>query len=166
MYAPPRNQHIPAPIPTSWEYRNPSFATRWEWTGTQDLSSFCSLSTAIALRRWLGGEAKIQGYNADLAQRGGAAAAKVLGGRWFGSEGAALVNVEVPVKHVESAAEKLQLAVAQNHPTFVMFYAHAGSVWIRLSAQIWLEESDFTWAANAVATERERLGLAPFKPNM
>jgi hypothetical protein len=53
--------------------------------GTIDFVPFLSVTPALAFRAWLGGEEVINTYCHDLALRGGAALAKVLGTSMMGN---------------------------------------------------------------------------------
>lgn len=159
---------IPTKAPSNW-------VATWEWTGTIDLSNYLSVPAAIEFRKWMGGEQSIMQYNSELAQKAGEIVSKRLGKGSLVMEvenptqeeklTACMVNVSVPIglpptqglseeeAHVQLdvLATKLQTRLASEHDTFVMFRPHAGKVWIRLSAQVWLEESDFEWVADKIA---------------
>lgn len=160
---------IPTNAPSNW-------VATWEWTGTIDLSNYLSVPAAIEFRKWMGGEDAVMQHNAQLARRAGEIVSSRLG---KGSEvmeietpteterlTASMVNISVPITLPKSSsnlsaeevnvqldvlATKLQTRLANEHDTFVMFRPHANKIWIRLSAQVWLEEKDFEWVADKIA---------------
>lgn len=155
-----------------------NFVAVWEFSGTVDLSNFCSLSAALDYRRWLGGEDKIRAYTSDLAHKGGTILCKELGsgskvmnlddGQADRSLTASMVNVLVPVNYskVDTGAfptkahisAHLQSELSSRLPTFVPFYVHDEAIWIRVSAQVWLEESDFEWVGKGLSQLLASLG--------
>ncbi|SPO27978.1 related to isopenicillin N epimerase [Ustilago trichophora] len=156
----------PALIPTN---APTNYIATWEWTGTQDLSNYLTIPAALEFRRWMGGEKAIMEYNFSLAQKAGEIVSKILGNNSHVMEvdsdkqdeklTAAMVNVSIPIsvnKETEGGNElailaaKLQTRLTTENDTFVMFYVHADKIWIRLSAQVWLEESDFVWVAGKI----------------
>ncbi|CDU24984.1 related to isopenicillin N epimerase [Sporisorium scitamineum] len=165
---PPPN--APALIPTA---APSNYVATWEWTGTIDLSNYISVGAAIEFRGWMGGEEAIVQNNAKLARKAG----KIVSGRLGRGSvvmevcedaneeeklTASMVNVSVPIAVPPASGEgdgevqlaklayKLQSRLTNEHDTFVMFYVHADKIWIRLSAQVWLEESDFEWVAKKI----------------
>lgn len=162
---PPDAPRIPTSAPSS-------YIAQWEWTGTMDLSNYISVSAAIEFRKWMGGEQAIVQHNTALARRAGQIVSSRLGGGSSVMEAsdapseaerltACMVNVSLPITltaeaeadkaaHLAQLASKLQTRLSTEHDTFVMFYVHADKIWIRLSAQVWLEERDFEWAADKI----------------
>ncbi|SJX64362.1 related to isopenicillin N epimerase [Sporisorium reilianum f. sp. reilianum] len=158
---PDESPFIPTTAPSN-------YVAQWEWTGTMDLSNYLTVPAAIEFRKWMGGEEAIMQHNGALARKAGQIVATRLGKRSVVMEvaddqadklTASMVNVSIPITPPSSSAvadlaqlaSKLQSRLASEHDTFVMFYAHAGKIWIRLSAQVWLEEQDFEWAADKIA---------------
>ncbi|SPO39085.1 related to isopenicillin N epimerase [Pseudozyma flocculosa] len=157
-----------------------NYVAVWESNGTQDQSNFLCIPAALEFRRWLGGEDRIMGYTTRLAQRGGEILSRRLG---HGSTvmdlapnrilTSSMVNVSLPLdldslRSAEAEAEampslafvasRFQTALADRYPTFVPFYVHADTIWFRVSAQVWLEESDFDWLADAILDTVQHLG--------
>ncbi|TKY89045.1 hypothetical protein EX895_001576 [Sporisorium graminicola] len=167
-YVSPNLPKEPAHIPTS---APSTFIAQWEWTGTMDLSNYLTVPAAIEFRKWIGGEHAILQHNAALARKAGQIVSSRLGKGSIVMEvsdddaeklTASMVNVSIPITPPSSQnagsalpldrlAFKLQSRLSSEHDTFVMFYAHADKIWIRLSAQVWLEESDFEWVADKIA---------------
>lgn len=146
-----------------------NYVSTWEWTGTQDLGNYLTIPAAIEFRKWMGGESSIIAYTSSLAKKAGEIVSTRLGHGSTVMEvenptedhklTASMVNVSIPIQpptteqgnQLAFLAAKLQTRLMNEHNTFVMFYVHADKIWIRLSAQVWLEESDFEWAADKIA---------------
>lgn len=167
--------NLPPPTPPGLFPTNAvsNYVSSWEWTGTIDLGNYLTIPYALQFRRWMGGEDAIMQYNCNLALKAGAAFASKLGKNAHlmqfpnsssssnQSLTAAMVNISIPIgtskaeqgdaNQLAFIAASLQTKLMQQHDTFVMFYPHAGKVWARLSAQVWLEEGDFIWAAERIA---------------
>lgn len=45
----------------------------------------------------------------------------------------------------------IQNALMEEYKTFVPVFVYAGALWTRLSAQVYLEKSDFEWLADVLA---------------
>ncbi|KAF9790913.1 PLP-dependent transferase [Thelephora terrestris] len=174
LYVPRRNQHIiKTTLPTSAFYvspndyakdptlpKPPNFVKQFEWTGTHDPTPYLSIGPALDFREWLGGEEKINGYCRDLAIRGGQRLAEILGTEEMDQTPnhevtLNMVNVKLPlpdtpkdaVKVVIDGFFKKKLLLGWN--AFAPpFYLH-GSWWVRCSAQIWNDISDFEYMGNA-----------------
>ncbi|SNX86343.1 related to isopenicillin N epimerase [Melanopsichium pennsylvanicum] len=143
-----------------------NYVGRWDWTGTQDLSNYLTIPAALEFRRWLGGEEAIMNYNTTLALKAGQIVSTKLGKGSVVMEvdnpteseklTACMVNVSIPIttaKDDELAylADKLQTRLMKENNTFVVFRVHAAKIWCRLSAQVWLQQSDFEWVADKIA---------------
>ncbi|TRX93588.1 hypothetical protein FHL15_005560 [Xylaria flabelliformis] len=181
FYVPLRNQHlITSSIPTSHGYV-PKFGTRFnplppssksafvnnfEFVGTVDSSPFACVKEAIDWReRVLGGEAKIMEYTQNLAQEGGRVVSHILGTEVLDNESrtmskCAMTNVALPID-VELATANTQdwmmRTMVKEYKTFVALIIHAGRLWARLSAQVYLDMDDFEWAGHMLLELCERV---------
>ncbi|KAH8160192.1 hypothetical protein CIB48_g8063 [Xylaria polymorpha] len=181
FYVPLRNQHmIASSIPTSHGYV-PKFGTRFnplppsnksafvnnfEFVGTVDSSPFVCVKEAIHWREEvLGGEAKILEYIQTLAQEGGKAVARILGTEVLDNESrtmsrCAITNVALPLD-VGLASISTQnwmfRTMVKEYKTFIAFIIHAGQLWARISAQVYLEMEDFEWAGHMLLELCERV---------
>jgi len=116
--------------------------------------------TALEFREWLGGEVEINRYCRDLAIRGGKRLAEILGTEEMDQTPNReltlnMVNVKLPLpdtpqNEAKAAIDrffKKKLLLEWN--TFAPpFYLH-GSWWVRCSAQIWNDISDFEYLGKA-----------------
>ncbi|KAJ7070500.1 pyridoxal phosphate-dependent transferase [Mycena amicta] len=169
LYVPLRNQHlIKSTLPTSDAYLRPSarseseghksFVEQFNWTATIDFVPFLSVAAALDLRAWLGGEEKINAYCRDLAKRGGARLAEMLGttGRVIEDDGMALnmVNVQLPLPPTpagERAATQARIRDRMLAPDagvftivwYVSDHEKYPGWWTRCCAQVWNEMADF-----------------------
>ncbi|KAI0690171.1 PLP-dependent transferase [Cytidiella melzeri] len=172
LYVPRRNQPvIKSSVPTSHAYVTPhnsddnKFVGQHEWTGTTDQTPFISVTHALAFRRWLGGEEKINAYCHKLAREGGKRLAELFGTRLLdesGEQTLSMVMVQMPLP-VESTLGSIytpeiksqilnlfnqRLVVEQN--TFIAYHDHNGAWWTRVSVQVFTDMSDFEFVAKAL----------------
>lgn len=131
------------------------FVSQFDFVGTADNSAFLTLEEAIRWRREVcGGERKIQDYCTALARRGGQRVADILGTRVLDNQSHTLsacfmVNILLPITKPTDAldiTEWMQQRMVKRHRTFMPVFPFQGSWWVRLSAQVYLEDSDFEWA--------------------
>ncbi|KAI1419420.1 pyridoxal phosphate-dependent transferase [Xylaria sp. FL1777] len=170
FYVPLRNQHmITTTVPTSHGYvpnsgcrfnplppsNKPAFINNFEFVGTLDTSAYVCVKEAIEWReRVLGGEAKIMDYTQTLAREGGKVVARILGTEVLdnGSQTmskCAMTNVALPINtDVASISTQhwMMMTMVKEYKTFIALIVHAGRVWARLSAQVYLDVKDFEWA--------------------
>ncbi|KAJ6617178.1 pyridoxal phosphate-dependent transferase [Mycena sp. CBHHK59/15] len=170
MFVAERNQGIvKSSFPTSKLYISPSdrefpgqsFIEQYNWNGTIDFVPPLSISAALDFRAWLGGEGAINGYCHDMAVRGGAHLAALLGTRVMDTTGEFtlnMVNVQIPLPPGVRPSEDTNALFYQkmlaptNRKTKVsagVFY-HNEAWWVRCSAQIWTELEDFELLGNVL----------------
>ncbi|KAF2964404.1 hypothetical protein GQX73_g9161 [Xylaria multiplex] len=170
LYVPLRNQHIiTSSIPTSHGYvpksgsrfnplppsNKPAFVNNFEFVGTLDTSPYVCVKKAIEWReRVLGGEAKIREYTQTLAREGGRTVARILGTEVLDNEAqtlsrCAMTNVALPIDAgvaPSSTQHWMMRTMCEEYKTFVALINHAGRLWVRLSAQVYLDMEDFEWS--------------------
>ncbi|KAJ3104006.1 hypothetical protein HK100_004118 [Physocladia obscura] len=133
----------------------------FHWVGTTDVSAFLTVSAALEFREWIGGENSIIKYNHDLAVRAGQIVAKKLETRVLrgviendnssknlDSQYASMVNVAVPNTQIVQKGgdlfmEGLQKRLLTEYNASVAFFKIDDEYWIRLSAQVYLNDLDF-----------------------
>ncbi|KZT57914.1 PLP-dependent transferase [Calocera cornea HHB12733] len=172
LYVPHRNHHmIRVTLPVSIGYVSPDdppprldgsarFIRLFEWTGTIDMIPFLSIDAALNFREAIGGEKKINDYCHNMAVQGGKRLAAVLGTRVLDQTGeltANMTNVLVPVDISEFSGEELGALLSNFNNTlldkyncFAGIYFHDRKCWVRCSAQIWIELSDFEYVGKAI----------------
>ena len=136
------------------------FALDLRWGGSR-----FSIEAALAFRAGVapGGDAAIVQYLHALAVRGGSLLAKALGTEMLpASQTGAMVNVRVPCERAatkDGCGGKLGISTRlfRKYNFYVPFWGLADQgTWVRLSAQIFLELSDFQMVADAIIAD---LGL-------
>ena len=149
------------PQPTVVDSWGDSYVDRFEWDGTRDRSPMCAIKDALAFRQSLGGEAAIMEYTHSLAKWAG----EHLSGVWKtrvlngaeADERNSMVNVEVPVSAEQCG--KLVKALHDDEGLYVIGSTAASGPYpsvpgfkcfFRLSAQVYLERSDFVRLGEAV----------------
>lgn len=174
FYVPERNQAmIRTTLPTSHGFvprlseKAPNFVANFEFVGTADNFAFLAVPEAIRWRQTVcGGENKIRNYCIQLSRRGGQRVADILGTRILDniahtSTDCCMVNILLPVQRPSTGdgslikgkqnasttvTEWMQQAMVKNHKTFMPVFPFQGSWWVRLSSQVYLDDSDFEWA--------------------
>ncbi|KAI0266849.1 PLP-dependent transferase [Gloeopeniophorella convolvens] len=178
LYVPKRNQHlITSPFPTPYSYVSPQdpperlladshFIEMFGWTGTTDFSSLLSIHPALDFREWLGGEQKITDYCHSLALTGGKRLSELLGTPLLDPTGEVtlnMVNVGLPlapsIPNNAITHEALLRNLLEGWHVSAAVYLHNGRWWVRASAQVWNELSDFEYLAKALKDSCEKLEL-------
>ncbi|OXH22779.1 hypothetical protein J008_06257 [Cryptococcus neoformans] len=174
LYVPTRNQYLMrTSVPTSAGYESSKYptlggvrswdwASQYEWTGTQNWTPLFSVLPAIEFRKSIGGEQRIMDYCQSLAIEGG----KRLKKKWGpltcimdtkpASLTVAMVNLSLP--HVpapnDAADQAKQLRYFEEGMyeanCFAACYVHGGKWWLRLSAQVWNDLSDFEYVGEVL----------------
>lgn len=138
----------------------------FEFVGSLEIAQYFVVPEAIQWREEVcGGEEAIMNYNISLAQKGGQIVADILGTEILDNEEktltkCALVNIRLPLEAQTFDAEKtvawVQETLIEEFETFLPVYVFQGTFYTRLSAQVWLEESDFVWAGEKLKKLCER----------
>ena len=167
----------PKPSPGSQNVRNPlpsmdgktPFVRLFQFVATIDNAAYYSVPTALRFRQDVcGGEENIRRYIKDVAANGTRGMAQILGTEVLASPqgtdelgDCAFANVrlplvvgsaqgEVPPEEVVKVAYWIEEQLVNSHGTFLATYGYRGRLWCRMSGQIYLEESDFTWVAEVL----------------
>lgn len=143
-----------------------AFVSNFDFTGTTDNFSFLTIADVIGWRRNVcGGERAIHEYCDQLCRKGGRRVAEILGTKTLGdldqTPACFMVNILLPLDRATEGFESrvkgndgstitvgnwMQQSMINHHQTFMPVFPFQGGWWVRLSAQIYLEESDFEWA--------------------
>jgi isopenicillin-N epimerase len=129
------------------------FLAEFDWVGTRDPSPFLAAPEGLAFLRDLGLEA-MRRYQRELAWSGG----QLLADRWgsrFETPRAmvgAMVTVPLPPRMGATAEDvrRLRDALLFEDRIEVQMHAYRSRVWARVSAQVYVELSDFERLAAAV----------------
>jgi selenocysteine lyase/cysteine desulfurase len=135
------------------------FLNRFQYTGTRDYTNFCAIGDAMDFIRIIG-EIRMRKWNHELAVW----AQDYLAELW-GTEGllpenvmGAMCHVRVPGGNTAEIANTLQQQLFHQYNMYTVVFelkesaGPAAGWWFRLSAQIYLERSDFENLGQAVLT--------------
>jgi isopenicillin-N epimerase len=130
------------------------FANEFDWTGTRDPTAWLAIPAALAFYRSMG-DGALRARNHDLAVTAGA----LLAQRWGTETGApddmlgAMASVRLPGQRPATAevAQALNNALWERHRIEVPVMAIGPHLWLRISAQIYNEPTDYEQLAAAVA---------------
>ncbi|CAK4031187.1 aminotransferase family [Lecanosticta acicola] len=174
FHVPLRNQHLlRTTLPTSFMFGSP-FVANFSSVGTLDDNPYLCVPAALEWRKrlsWgdLRGDEAAMGYMRKLARAGGKMVAGILQTEILENEEETLGNcnlvmvrlplVLLPGKDAAAATKMsdwvMKVAMLEeNVAVYTTFYA--GSVWARLSAQIYLTLADFGYAGRALQRVCER----------
>ena len=173
FHVPARNQHlIRTSFPTSHSYvypeprAKPRFVNLFEFVATIDYTAYCCVPAAIEYRQKIGGEEVIRNYCWDVARQGGKRVADILETYVLANKSGSMskccfANVRLPLEFKRDGeaqgdarftpgnAGKIQkwlnLTAIDEFDTYLQIGFHAGSLWVRLSGQIYVEFKDFEW---------------------
>lgn len=162
-------------LPTSHGYQYPNqapdsgkspFVHLFEFVATIDYSPYACIPAALEFRQKVcGGEEAIRKYCFSLAHTGGQRVAKILETYRMDTESGNMsqccfTNVALPLAFGEDEvdgkiffsvgeAPKIQQwlnrTAVKEFDTYLQIAMHGGVMWVRLSAQIYLELRDFEW---------------------
>lgn len=185
FYVPVRNQHLlRTTLPTSFAYGS-SFVANFSSVGTLDDNPYLCLPEALKWRGRLSwgdkrGEEAAMAYMYDLARRGGDLVARILGTEVLENEERTLgncnfANVRLPLALLElvaddpAAATKLgdwvmRVMILEYHAAIYTTFC-AGSLWARLSSQVYLTLDDFEHAGRSLVDTCARAGRGEWKQN-
>ncbi|TQN71599.1 Hercynylcysteine sulfoxide lyase [Colletotrichum shisoi] len=174
------------PFPPSGE---PPFVARFGFVATLDNSPNLCAKHSIEWRKSIGGEDKIMEYLWTLAKNGGKKAAAILGTFILDNKSetltrCAMVNVALPIvmgadaetlsvapdgtitvpeKEASLVVNWMLSALVNEYLTFVALFWHQGRWYSRISAQIYLDETDFEWVGNTIKELCQRVAKQEYK---
>lgn len=154
------------------------FVELFKWVATIDQTPYLCVPAALQFRRSIcGGEEAILQYAHDLAQNGGQAAASILGTEMMDNNSHTLsrccfATIRLPIAFVSendcgrrdegdkdiqyepTEGPKLVTEIMnrclKDFNTWIPGKFYAGQAWVRLSAQTYLAQADFEWAARVL----------------
>ncbi|RDL30800.1 PLP-dependent transferase [Venustampulla echinocandica] len=168
------------------------FVNNFEFVGTIDNSNYLVAAEAIKWRQEAcGGEEAIHDYCTKLVKEGGKLVADILGTKILDYEehgltdcfminvllplaltptSAAVPDADKPAAHFHTVKEEHSFLVrhwahrtlVDDYKTYIFLYFSRGQWWARLSAQVYLEMSDFEWAGRTLKEICERVGKEEF----
>lgn len=163
-------QTINSPLPPS---KGTPFTNLFKFVATIDNSPYLCIREALRFREEVGGgEEKILRYCTDLATTGGRKMADILGTDVMEETGnlkrCFFANIRLPISlgsRQNEVNEREAIEVAQwiagklviEYDAYLGIYVHAGKLWARLSAQIYIDLDDIEKGANALKELCERV---------
>lgn len=166
----------PLPKPDSAPSEDPSpdpLGDLAYWPATIDMSPYLCITEALKFRVRLGGEEKIRRYCFNLARSGGRVVADVLGTEVMDNSSGTLnqccfAMVRLPLQFASEPQPKSEAAgegffaandgpkivkwimdtLMNRHETWIPAKFYCGAIWVRISAQVYLDLQDFEWAAH------------------
>jgi isopenicillin-N epimerase len=152
LWARPERQAQLHPPVISWGL-DKGFLAEFDWVGTRDPSPFLAAPEGIAFMRDLGLDA-MHAYQRRLAREGG----RLLAARWGtaldrpDSKVGAMVTVPLPPRFAGTpeAAQRLRDALLFEDGIEVPVHAWRGGLWLRVSAQVYVEMADIERLADRV----------------
>lgn len=164
------------------------FVRNFEWVGTRDDSAYLCVKDAIDWRRdVLGGEERVISYLWELNKFGISRVAEILGTSylenksgtltncgmanvalpiWVGEEGRARApegHTVLPGEEANTAFNWMQGTLVDEYKTFMAVYYRWDRFWVRISAQVYLDISDYEWAGRALKDICERVAKGAYK---
>jgi len=130
---------------------NTQFQMEFSYQGTSDVSAFLSFVDGIEFRTSLGDSA-IMDYMHSLAVAGGELLASMWGTETLISSDmiGSMTNVRLPCDFNSAFVGNITQALRDTYNTWVPTYPLQGHWYVRVSAQIYLELSDFEMLGNAM----------------
>ncbi|KAG9600106.1 PLP-dependent transferase, partial [Aureobasidium melanogenum] len=171
LYVPVRNQHlVRSTLPTGFNFLKKdkaakinNFVANFATVATSDDTPYLCIPAALEWRERITcgdktGEEAIISYNKELARKGGHLVANILGtgvleSRELTLGDCAMTNVHLPVsseKCSEKVADALNMTMNRKYNIAVNVYYYRKALWVRLSAQIYLELQHFELAGRAL----------------
>ncbi|KAH0581811.1 hypothetical protein H2248_011491 [Termitomyces sp. 'cryptogamus'] len=162
LYVAQRNQYlIPNNIPAGLGWFEPVadtqtmslFAGQFYWNGSTDVALPLTLVAALDFRLKIGGEKRIIDYCHTLAIEGGKCVAEILGTEVMdmpeapGELVGTMVNVLLPLPETIRPSPDVLRAFDQklfsDRRAYAVIYYHNNCWWVRISAQVYNQLSDF-----------------------
>ncbi|QDS70696.1 hypothetical protein FKW77_001586 [Venturia effusa] len=163
----------PLPSPGGF-FQNPlppssksAYITNFEFVGTIDNAPYLCIPAALEYRQKIGGEAAIRGHCHRLARSAAKIVSEALGTEVLENKEGTLgnccmsnVRLPLPLAEIASMAKTedvgmliknwIYSVLLKEFSTFMFIIWDGNAWWVRFSAQVYLEEADFEWAAKVL----------------
>ena len=139
----------------SWGITHDDWLQEFEWTGTRDPSPWLAAPAGLAFMREVLGVAEMRAWNHELAWRSAQRLGERWGRPWTTPESMVGCMITVPLPSglgpadIETA-QRLRDALLFTHRIEAPVIARGGSLWARLSMQVYNDEDDIERFAEAV----------------
>ena len=184
----PKNSVRGSPLPPGAAGEKESaFENNFSFVGTIDNSPYLCVKDSVQWRKDVGGEEKIIDYLWTLNKKGSKIVADRLGTHvmenkagtltnsamcnvalpiWVGEKGEGANEGDVVLPKGDEADQAFQWMLRtmnSEYDTFIAMFAYQGRFWTRLSAQVYLEEKDYEFAAETFKLLGERVRNGEYK---
>ena len=155
LWAAPQRRLNLHPGVLSWGITNDDWLQEFDWTGTRDPSPWLAAPAGLAFMRDVLGVAAMRAHNHHLAWQGAQRLAARWGRPWTTPEPmvGCMATVPLPARFGPAdaaTASRLRDALLFGHRIEVPVIARGDTLWVRLSAQVYNDESDIERLADAV----------------
>ena len=159
LWAAPARREGLHPGVISWGITSGDWLQEFDWTGTRDPSPWLAAPAGLDFMRDVLGVAAMRAHNHRLAWQSAQRLARRWGRPWSTPEAMVGCMVSVPLPERfgpadPATAQRLRDALLFEHRIEVPVIARAGSLWVRLSLQVYNDESDIERLETAVDTLR------------
>lgn len=151
----------------------------YEWVGTQDNEQYLCVPEAIKWREQVcGGEEAIYEYNNTLLRKATKIVVSELGTETLENEEGTLMDCTMSFVRLPLNLEKdggtvkaadfgtiltfMGQTMASEYQSYVATSVFQGGIWCRLSAQVYLDEDDFVFAAKMLKEVCERVNKGEY----
>jgi isopenicillin-N epimerase len=127
------------------------YLDEFDWTGTRDFSAWLAVTEAIAFARQLG-VTQIYNHNHNLAVWAGQLLAHAWGEHITTPPSAvgAMIAIQIPAKKNKYSDRELHNYLWEFHQIEVPIIPFANRLWVRISAQVYNEPSEYRLLAEAL----------------
>ena len=162
LYAAPRVQDLTHPTVISHDYQK-GFVPEFDYTGTKDPTAWLAIEASLDFVELIGFE-RMRKHNYGLVRQ----AASLLRAAWGTAPLAPdsmlgyLVTLEAPVGALGSTIDEAAAArryLLDEHRTEVPVFGFGGRNWVRISAQVYNELSDYQPLAEAILLRASMSGV-------
>jgi isopenicillin-N epimerase len=159
LWAAPGRRERLHPAVISWGVTNDDWLQEFDWTGTRDPSPWLAAPAGLDFMCDVLGVPAMREHNHRLAWQGARRLAARWGRPWTTPESmvGCMVTVPLPARLVPAdatTAQRLRDALLFEHGIEVPVIARGDALWVRLSLQVYNDESDVERLAEAVDTLR------------
>ncbi len=159
LWAAPERRERLHPAVISWGVTNDDWLQEFDWTGTRDPSPWLAAPAGLDFMRDVLGVAAMREHNHRLAWQSAQLLARRWGRPWTTPESMVGCMVTVPLpEHLGPAdattAQQLRDALLFEHGIEVPVIALGRALWVRLSLQVYNDQSDVERLAEAIDAMR------------
>ena len=155
LWAAPQRRAGLHPGVISWGISNDDWLQEFDWTGTRDPSPWLAAPAALDFMQGVLGVDAMRAHNHRLAWQSAQRLGERWGRRWTTPESMVGCMVSVPLPERLGAgevanAQRLRDALLFEHGIEAPVIARSGALWVRLSMQVYNDESDIDRLEKAV----------------